>query len=64
MLMLGSILKDEQQKGWCCRYYYGRFIIAGITWDFGLYSIMEDKAMALKEVVQAAIKIQLDYVIF
>lgn len=56
--------KGTTNKDWCVRDCLGRFIIGGISLDVDLLSIIEVEALAIKEVVQAAIWLQLDYVIF
>ncbi|XP_058745837.1 uncharacterized protein LOC131618685 [Vicia villosa] len=51
-------------RGWCVRDHFGRFIVAGMAWNIGILSVIEAESMALKEVIRAAICMQLDNVIF
>ncbi|XP_058776331.1 uncharacterized protein LOC131650640 [Vicia villosa] len=51
-------------RGWFFRDNLGRFITAGIAWDIGSMSTIEAEALALKEVVQHAISLNLNFVIF
>ncbi|XP_058759792.1 uncharacterized protein LOC131633093 [Vicia villosa] len=51
-------------RGWCFRDKLGRFITAGTAWDIGSMSTIEAEAIALKEAVQHAISLNLNFVIF
>lgn len=47
--------RGTTNKGWCYRDNNGRFILTGIFWDVGCYSVIEVEALAFKEVVLRAI---------
>ncbi|XP_058741428.1 uncharacterized protein LOC131613804 [Vicia villosa] len=51
-------------RGWCFRDNLGRFITAGIAWDIDSMSTIEAEALVLKEAVQHAISLNLNFVIF
>ncbi|XP_058771922.1 uncharacterized protein LOC131645266 [Vicia villosa] len=50
--------------GWCVRDSGGRFMVAGTLWNRGNVSIVEAEAIALKEVIQGAINLHLQHIIF
>ncbi|XP_058733174.1 uncharacterized protein LOC131604770 [Vicia villosa] len=50
--------------GWCARDSGGRFMVAGTLWNRRNFSIVEAKAIALKEAIQGAINLHLQHIIF
>lgn len=51
-------------RGCCFRDGSGMFFNAGISWDFGLFFIIEAEALALKEAMQESIYMQLNQITF
>lgn len=49
---------------WCYIDCNSGFIMAGITWDVGCYTVIEVNALTLKEVVMRVIQLQMKFVTF
>ncbi|XP_058775282.1 uncharacterized protein LOC131649539 [Vicia villosa] len=59
-----NISRGTSNWGWCVRNHLGSFVVAGTSWDFGLFPILEMEALALKEAILNVIDLLFDHVIF
>jgi ribonuclease HI len=57
-------VQGKTSLGWCVRDHDGRFVVAGTSWKYGNYSIIEGEAMTLLDAMKEVEHIGLRNVIF
>ncbi|CAL5183756.1 unnamed protein product [Lathyrus oleraceus] len=59
-----NITRGITNKGWYVSDSLGKFVFAGVAWDFSPHPILDTEALALKEAIHGSITMQLENVTF
>lgn len=59
-----NITRGTTNKDWCVSDNLGKFVFAGVAWDFGPHPFLDAEALALKEAIHGSITMQLENVTF